>query len=201
MWPGEVTCSCDSPQAMLTALDVCSTDTGKLESVCPIHCFSRTSCTPASSPCVCLLESHPLRAKNKNKNLNLNLNLKLKFDIWVRRAEAGKLEAVRCTLEDVETLTSPWDKSPEAWRKSVRAGCEALRQAIISEGAYQPGSLQQFLVSVNSPPNFCQPFRPSLLRALEGEWHAQIACYRLYIGISLQGGFLLASALSGFILH
>ena len=148
MWPGEVTCSCDSPQAMLTALDVCSTDTGKLESVCPIHCFSRTSCTPASSPCVCLLESHPLRAKNKNKNLNLNLNLKLKFDIWVRRAEAGKLEAVRCTLEDVETLTSPWDKSPEAWRKSVRAGCEALRQAIISEGAYQPGSLQQFLVSI-----------------------------------------------------
>jgi hypothetical protein len=119
----------------------------------------------------------------------------------VRRAEAGKLDAVRCTLEDVETLTSPWDKSPEAWRKSVRAGCEALRQAIISEGAYQPGSLQQSLVSIDSTPHFRQPFRPSLLNALEGEWHAKISCCRLDTGVSLQGGFLLASALSGFILN
>lgn len=106
----------------------------------------------------------------------------------MRRAEAGKLEAVRCTLEDVETLTSPWDKSPEAWRKSVRAGCEALRQAIISEGAYQPGSLQQFLVSIDSTPHFCQPFRPSLIKALEGAWHAKICCCWRDTGISLQGG-------------
>lgn len=60
---------------------------------------------------------------------------------------------MHCTLEDMETLTSPWDKGPEAWRKSVRAGCEALQQAIIAEGAYQPGSLQQLLVSSSLPNN------------------------------------------------
>lgn len=46
----------------------------------------------------------------------------------------------------METLSGHWDKTPEGWRKSVRAGCEALRQAILSDGCYQPGSLQQFLV-------------------------------------------------------
>ena len=66
---------------------------------------------------------------------------------------AGKAEGLgtlRCKLEDVETLSGHWDRSPEGWRKSVRAGCEALRQAIISDGCYQPGSLQQFLVRVHS---------------------------------------------------
>ncbi len=65
-----------------------------------------------------------------------------------RKAEG--LGTLRCKLEDVETLSGHWDRSPEGWRKSVRAGCEALRQAIISDGCYQPGSLQQFLVRVHS---------------------------------------------------
>ncbi|BDA42915.1 probable histone-lysine N-methyltransferase Smyd1 at C-terminar half [Coccomyxa sp. Obi] len=59
--------------------------------------------------------------------------------------KAEGLGALRCKLEDVETLSGHWDKSPEGWRKSVRAGCESLRQTILSDGRYQPGSLQQFL--------------------------------------------------------
>ena len=69
-----------------------------------------------------------------------------------KRAEAAEggegtaLEMVTCTLEDVATLTSHWDKFPEAWRASVRQACEVLRQAIVRSGLYSPGPLQHFLV-------------------------------------------------------
>ncbi len=64
--------------------------------------------------------------------------------------KAEELATLRCKLEDVETLSGHWDRTPEGWRKSVRAGCEALRQSIISDGAYQPGTPQQFLVGASS---------------------------------------------------
>lgn len=59
---------------------------------------------------------------------------------------SGQLPVLTCGLEDVGTLAAHWDAFPEAWRASIRAGCEVLRDALARAGAYTPGTLQQLQV-------------------------------------------------------